>query len=369
MRKLSKQEIVDILYGCTILGTGGGGDLELGLAVMQEDFDQEKALYLVELDEIPDDAYVATPYMCGAPAALDAEPEGKFARLPQLGYPESLLAYRTLESYFGQKFFAAASTELGGANTAYALHVACQLGVPIVDADPAGRSVPELQHSSYFVKDIPITPMALATQFGDTMIVKDVVDDFRSEDIVRAVAVASGNKIGVADHPILGEKLRSVTIPGAISYAMRIGEALRLSREKGEDVADALAKAGEGAILFRGTVTDSWFKVEDGFNIGEIELKGIGGYEGQTYRVWYKNENLVSYRNGEIEVTAPDLICVVDKDGVPVTNPNAEKSMELNVFALPAPEIWTSPRGLEVFGPRSFGFDVDYVPFCKKPGK
>ena len=35
MKKLSKQDIIDILYGCTVLGTGGGGSLEKGLAMLQ----------------------------------------------------------------------------------------------------------------------------------------------------------------------------------------------------------------------------------------------------------------------------------------------------------------------------------------------
>ena len=217
MKKLTQQEIIDILYGCTIVGTGGGGDLDLGLRTMQEDFDQGRELYMADLSEVPDDAYVAVPYMCGSPASLEGGGD-EFAHLPQLGYPESLLAFRTLEDYFGQKFYGAVSTELGGANTAYALHAACQLGVPIVDADPAGRSVPELQHSTFYVKDIPMAPIALATQFGDAMIVKDIVNDMRAEDIVRAVAIASGNKVGVADHAITGKQLRGAIIPGALSY-------------------------------------------------------------------------------------------------------------------------------------------------------
>ena len=32
---------------------------------------------------------------------------------------------------------------------------------------------------------------------------------------------------------------------------------------------------------------------------------------------------------------------------------------------LPAAKEWTTPRGLEVFGPRSFGHDVDYLPYCE----
>ncbi|WP_275952149.1 DUF917 family protein [Mordavella massiliensis] len=62
-----------------------------------------------------------------------------------------MLAFRTLEEYFGKPFFGVVATELGGANTAYAFHIACQLGLPIIDGDPAGRSVPELQHSSFWI--------------------------------------------------------------------------------------------------------------------------------------------------------------------------------------------------------------------------
>ena len=38
--------------------------------------------------------------------------------------------------------------------------------------------------------------------------------------------------------------------------------------------------------------------------------------------------------------------------------------LQAAVIALPAPKEWTTPRGLEVFGPRSFGHDVDYRPYC-----
>lgn len=365
MKTLTKQEIIDILYGCTIVGTGGGGDLKLGLEVMQQDFDEGRELQMADPQEVPDDAYVGVPYMCGSPASLEKTDE-KYARLPQLGYPESLLAFRTLEDYFGTKFFGAISTELGGANTAYALHAACQLGVPIIDGDPAGRSVPELQHSTFFVKGVPMTPIALATQFGDTMVIKDIVDDMRSEDIIRAVAIASSNRIGVADHPVTGAVLKKSIIPNALTYTLKLGQALRKAKEDGEDVAAKVCEAGEGKILFRGIVKD--WKVEEtgGFIYGDTTMDGICDYEGQEYKVWYKNEHLVSYLDGKVDVSAPDLICVIDKDGMPVTNPHYENGMELTVFALPAPEIWKTDRGLEVFGPRSFGFDFDYVPFNER---
>ena len=96
-----------------------------------------------------------------------------------------------------------------------------------MDADPAGRSVPELQHSTYYVLGEPIAPLAVATNFGESVIVEKVPNDLRAEDIVRAIAVASGNEVGVADHPMTGKVFKRSTIPNAISYAMKIGKVLR----------------------------------------------------------------------------------------------------------------------------------------------
>ena len=310
MRKLEKQEIIDLLYGCAVVGTGGGGDLALGLAAIEEDFRQGKELFLAKPEEVPAGSYVSVPYMCGSPASLDKCGK-EYARLPILGYPESLLAFRTLEEYFGKPFFGVVATELGGANTAYALHIACQLGLPIIDGDPAGRSVPELQHSSFYVEGIPMAPVAVATQFGDTMIIKDVVDDMRCEDMIRALAVASGNKIGVADHAVTGEQLRHSIIPHTLSYAMEIGRVLRLAREEGKNVAEKICEAVDGKVLFSGKVSKTFY----------------------------------------------------EEEGNPVTNPHARAGQKLTIFALPAAAIWKTEDGVDVFGPRSFGFHFDYVPF------
>ncbi len=366
MKKLSKQNIIDILYGCTILGTGGGGNLEDGLAMMEQDFAEGKELYLADLSELPDDKYIATPYGCGAPAALNAEKDPKFTNLPISDVPPAILAFRSLENYFGEKFFAVSSTELGGANTAEALHTACQLGLPIMDADPAGRSVPELQHSSYFVYDKPIHPLAVATEFGDVTLITEVVDDFRAEAIARAIAVASGDMVGVADHPMKGKDYKESIIPNAISYAMKIGEILRNEKESGkngEAIARAIAAQMQGKFLFKGDITKTPWESVGGFNVGEIHLAGKECHAGDTYRIHFKNENIISYLNDAVDVVVPDLICMLDKDGNPFTTPNFYEGMEVNVFALPAPKVWITEKGLKCFGPEHFKLGVPYIPF------
>lgn len=364
MKKLSKQEIIDILHGCAVLGTGGGGNLEDGLAMMEEDFAQGRDLSMVSLSELPDDCFVATPYCCGAPKGLDEEEDERFRQLPHLDYPPSLLAFRSLEEYIGEKFFAVSSTELGGANTAEALHTACQLGLPIIDADPAGRSVPELQHSTYFVKNKAITPMTVATDFGEVIIIKDVIDDFRAEDVVRAIAVASGAMVGVTDHPMTGRDYKEAIIPDAITYALKIGETLRETRmDGGRAVADAISDKFNGKYLFHGKLKSASCEKQEGFNVGELCLEGIEDFLRQEYIIRFKNENIISYRDGEVDVVVPDLICMLDRDGNPVTTPNFIDGMEMNIFALPAPEIWKTPDGIKCFGPEHFGLPVHFRNF------
>ena len=361
MRELKKQDMIDVLYGCAVLGTGGGGPLEEGLALMEKHFEKDETLKLIKLDELPDDAYVVTPYGCGAPSAGGKNP--KFAGLALAEEASSVLAVQALEAVLGQKIYAVGSTELGGSNTAEALHAALELGVPLLDGDPAGRSVPELQHSTYYIKDVPIYPMGVATKFGEKIVIQNVQNDLRAEDIVRAIAVASDNLVGVADHANVGKVIKESLIPDMITYAQEIGVILREANEQGRDAARAVADGKNGKVLFEGVVTDFPWETRDGFNYGEIHLRGEGGFAGETYKIWLKNENIMSYRNGEIDVMAPDLICMIGEDGNPLTTPNFDLGQRMTVIALPAPEIWTTPEGLACFGPKHFGFDVEYRPF------
>ena len=363
MKILSRQDAVDILYGCTVLGTGGGGSLAAGLKMIERDFDEGKTLRLADLDEIPDDGLVATPYGCGAPLFEDGEEDARYAALPRIKESSAVLAFKTLEEYMGKKFCAVSSTELGGENTAEALHIAMQLDLPLADSDPAGRSVPELQHSTYYVRGESITPMGIATNFGETVIIKNVVNDLRAEEIVRAIAVASGDEVGVADHPMCGKNFKHAVIRGAITYSLNVGRTLREANEAGRDAAAAIAEGFDGKVLFKGSIESTPWECRDGFNYGTINIKGGEAYSGEKYSISMQNENIYAHRNGELDICVPDLICMIDSGGMPVTNPNWQIGQEVSVIGLPSPEIWKTPEGAKVFSAKSFGLKFDYRPF------
>ncbi len=370
MKTLERQDLYDILLGCTILGTGGGGSLEEGLELVFSAFDRGKRFRLADFSEVPDEAWIATPYMCGSISPTTPELEARYARLPVLEGPEAFHAYRALEEYFGQAFYGVISTELGGGNTAQAFYVAALLDRVIIDADPAGRSVPELQHSTYYLYDLPIHPLACASQFGDVAILTRVVNDLRAEALVRAMAVASKNRIGVADHPAQARVLRNAVIRGAISRAWEIGRAFRQAREQGKPGAPAAARAGDGVILFQGRVQQHGYETVDGFTIGDVYIHGEGDYDGSDYHVWFKNEHIVAWRDDRWDVSVPDLICIFDDEtNMPNLNPHFREGQQVTVIGLPSPAEWRTPRGLGILGPAHFGFDHPYVPLEMGGGK
>ena len=61
--------------------------------------------------------------------------------------------------------------------------------------------------------------------------------------------------------------------------------------------------------------------------------------------------------------TVPDLIIVLDADtGEPITTEELRYGFRVAVVAAPCDERWRTPAGLELVGPRYFGYDVEYVP-------
>ena len=91
--------------------------------------------------------------------------------------------------------------------------------------------------------------------------------------------------------------------------------------------------------------------------------EGKGEFKGHTFKVWFKNENHVSWLDNEPLVTSPDLVVIVDrKSGEGVTNTLLEAGQEVAVIGIKGLEVFRSERGLGAAGPRYFGFEIDYVP-------
>jgi len=360
VRTLGWEEVDDILLGATVMGCGGGGELAEGRELLRRVYEDGRAVTLAAPDDLAADALVACPYGVGG---LTVGDESCYEGLPWAADHPGVIAVRALGEHVGREFAALITGELGGTSIADAFVPAAVLGLPIVDADPVGRAVPELEQSMFYVHDVPIAPLAVVNEIGDTVIVTRVADDHRAEALVRSLALASRNLVWVADHARPWAELREVVIPRAISGARAVGAALRTARDTGADAAAAVAAATGGGILFRGRVSSCEWEERGGFTWGETRIAGVEGDAGCVFRIWFKNENLMAWRDDVPSITAPDLIAVLDGSGDPVTNPHAAPGHEATVIGIPASPQWNHERAVATLGPRHFGFDLEHTPF------
>ena len=74
-----------------------------------------------------------------------------------------------------------------------------------------------------------------------------------------------------------------------------------------------------------------------------------------------KNENMVSWLDGVVHATIPDLICLIDtQTGMPISNPDYATGMQVAVVILPAPSQFTTACGLAAFGPAYVGLNQPF---------
>lgn len=361
MRKLSREDLKSILFGCTVLGSGGGGDYEKGVEIIEDALNEGYEFVLADNSEIPEDGWIGTPYSCGSVSPVTEETIKKFEKYQIKEKHPEVKAFKVMEQYMGKEFYGVIATELGGFNTAIGFNVAARLGKPIVDGDPSGRCVPELQHTTYNLVDLPICPITVANEFGDIAIIPEIYNDERAEAYTRALAMASFDGVCAIDHPAQWKDLKNAIVNNSITYALNVGKVSLEAQKNNKNIAYAVADAFDGYILFEGIVTKNDWEDKDGFTVGDIYIDGTGKFEGSTFRIWMENENIMSWLNDEYYVTAPDLINVIRNDtNEALTNPNAEEGMPVTVFGLKAPKEWRTARGIDCFGPRSFGFDTEY---------
>jgi DUF917 family protein len=357
--KLQKQpDFNDLIAGAKILGCGGGGEESLANTRVEYILENELVVNLIDPKDIPDDALICVSGMVGGRATDDCLANVK--DLPVVDSWPMYTATKLLESYLKEKLHSLISTEIGAGNFLVPILVSARMGINVVDGDLCGRAKPEISISTSNVVGIPITPLAITSSFGDEVILKKAPNDQRAEAIARAMAVQSGGAVGVARCPAKWKDYKKAAIPNTISKSKKLGEIVRVANEKGKDPINAIANFINGKILFAGKVKA--FRVEDqgGFVIGDIILSNDKKNE---FGIWFKNEYLVAWLDAKPLVTSPDLICVVDSstgEGLTPWADDFQKDREVTVIAAKNYPLWYSKRGLEIFGPKHFGFDFDY---------
>jgi hypothetical protein len=357
MRELTAADLPDLARGAAFLGTGGGGDPYVGRLMVEQAMREGGQVRLLDLDELADDALVIPTAMMGAPTVM-AE------KLPQ--GEEAIAALRTIEAELGRRADATMPIECGGINSTMPLVVGARLGIPVVDADGMGRAFPELQMETFHVYGVSGTPMAIANEAGDVVVVR-TVDNRTMERYARAVTVQMGGAALIAEYSMDGATAKRASIPGTLTLALQIGKCLRDAREAHDDpiqaLIDMLASTpyGYGRVVFEGKVSDVSRQTTGGFVRGRAIVEA--NRDGAVLELVFQNEHLIARVDGEVVVVVPDLICVLEADTAePITTERIRYGQRVTVMGVATPPIMRSREALEVFGPAGFGLTETFRP-------
>lgn len=367
IRTLTEQEVMDLMLGSSIQAARNSDTASLQKRA-KEYLAQGKQFQIIARDDVPDDWHVicAAGGIGGGGAWEHVRERTQKQKLPTISGEEATLrAMDVLGKHMGVTWNALISNEASGGRTG-AFGSAIARGLPVVDGCLALRCKPEVQIQMPTVMGVGNKPAAIVTRFGDQVIIDKTADDYRVEDLGRTIAVASGGSCSIARTPLTGREVKIGTIPGALTQAILYGRTVREANAAGQDPVAALLKVSSGFKLFQGIVTKADMSGLRGHTYWDVELKGTGPFAKHTYKVWVKNENIISWLDGQVDAMPPDLICQLDpKTGDAVTGVplgGYPLNGEVAIVGIPAHPMWRVPKGIEIFGPRYFGYDLDYVP-------
>lgn len=352
---IQASDIPAMARGCAVLGTGGGGETYTGTLIAQRALERHGPVPLVTLDELPDDGYVLPVGGIGAPS-VSIEKLGS-------GFEIDVLRDAVERDTRGQ-VVAVMASEIGGGNGLLPLAWAASSGLPLIDGDAIGRAFPEVHMGSMNVAGLPPELIVLADERRNVVVLR-ASDGEWAEALARAVSVVFGGSAALADYVNTVANLRGAIIEGSVSLAQRIGRSV----EGAADPVASLIGAVDAARLIEGKVVDVERRTAGGFVRGSVVVEGYGADAGRLVRIEIQNENLVAMEDARILASVPDLITVVDSQTAnAVATEVVRYGQRVVVIAFPCADLWRTQRGLQIAGPRAFGYDFDYTPIEGRHG-
>jgi len=357
MKRVSYEDIEALIEGAAILGTGGGGDREFGLAILKNDVRRKREWKLVDPSEVPNDSLVVSGGIMGSVKALKEKSVEEIVEKWEEDFV-LLNVTKVMERYLGRKIDYFVPFEIGCLNTPVIMTLCSRMNIPMVDGDALGRAAPETQMTSFIGHGIRLCPMPLIDA-SKNLIVVDSDDIFLPDEIGRWLITRSG-QMGANNHyPMTGEQLKKAVIPNTVTKAIELG--YRILSSEPEDVPHVVADFMNGKILIKGRVSS-------------IEEEDRGGFffkyafidDGKhTVKITIKNEYMMARYDEDVATIFPDMIMVLSEEGRGVMSTDLVEGMEVTVIVAPAHErlreAIRDPLGKIAMSSKRFGEEVEYT--------
>ncbi len=327
MRELTADDARHAVLGGGVLACGGGGWLHHG-ELMGATATTLSTPLLADVDELPDDTWVATVSAIGAPAAPTWE-------IRPVDYVHAL--QRLIEEA-GVPITAVMTAQNGYSTSVNGWIQSSVLGVTVLDAAGDVRAHPTGKLGAL---GLTTRPGYVATQVvsgGNRQLAGHLEVVVRgtsatADDVLRDVSVRAGGFIASARNPVELSWVREHAALGAITVALDLGAAMAAARKSGaEAVVEAVLDRLEGRVLARGPLDHAVPLVtRGGWDHGTLRV----GRGDQAVDVPYLNEFMAATGSGERLATYPDTIAILDAEtGLPLAVKDSQAATGREVVAV-----------------------------------
>ena len=380
---VSETDINYLADGCYVLGCAGGGSPAAVRIQLTDMIRNGHRMRIVDHSTLKDDANIYWGGFMGSPATS----------VERLNAIECVQAFQVLMEYLREDTFdAVMGLEIGGANGMEPLLIGSSrfYDRPIIDADWMGRAYPTYWQTTIAVHcPGELVPCAIDSGDGKSIIMVKASNDEIVDRALRASCSEMGSRVGMCAKPTTTDKVRKFGVINTCSLAWRIGrciaraEATNSLSRVGEAIVNETGGPRSSKILFRGKIVNVERRLYKGHSLGEVHIAGILDDEdeakdknrmsavvsGGLLKIPFKNENIIAEHvddDGKSSIIAavPDLIAILDTEsGRALGVPEFKYGYRVTVLGLTCSPRWTdTPRGLEIGGPKAFGYDIEYKP-------
>ena len=326
-RFLGPRDVECAVKGGSVFAAGGGGWADHGRMLGTAAVNAGKP-ELVTMDEVPDDAWIATAAAIGAPASTtEWEMRGV----------DYVKAVQLVQEALGAPIYGLIIGQNGKSSTMNAWLPSAILGTKVIDAVGDIRAHPTGDMGSIGLANSPeqMIQSAVGGNRSQNAYMELVIRGAtgRISPVLRTASDMSGGFIASCRNPVKASYVKKHAALGGISIALSLGEAILATESKGgKAVIDAICKETRGEIIGSGKVMKKAVQyTREAFDIGTVTI----GQGGKAVVLHVMNEYMaVDDANGARLSDFPDVITTLDTNGVPVSVGELREGDELSVLRI-----------------------------------
>ena len=345
-RILGAKDVEAAVKGGSVFAAGGGGFADHGRMLGTAAVNAGKP-ELVSMDEVPDDAWIATAAAIGAPAGTTSwEMRG-------VDYVKSV---ELVQEALGAPIYGLMIGQNGKSSTLNGWLPSAILGTKVVDAVGDIRAHPTGDMGSIGLANSPqqMIQSAVGGNRDSNSYMELVIRGATAKisPVLRTAADMAGGFIASCRNPLSAAYVKKNAALGGISIALALGEAILAAEPRGGSaVIDAICRQTNGEIIGQGKLKRKAVTYTNAaFDVGTVTI----GDGAKAVTLHVMNEYMaVDGADGARLAGYPDVIATLDRDGTPVSVGELHEGDELLVLRIAKQHI---PLSSSVTDPSVYPF-------------